>query len=70
MVGRFGLNAPSAVPAEVTAAETLRRDIVVARQITRDFIDNSDDLQIGPNAGGVQKYRKKAEACVAALGSD
>ena len=69
MVGRFGLKEPSAVPAEVTAAETLRRDIVVARQITSDFIDDSNDLQIGPNARGVQKYRKRAAECLAALGS-
>jgi hypothetical protein len=69
MVGRFGLKEPSAVPAEVTAAETLRRDIGVAREITRDFIKNSDDLDIGPNTGGVQKYQTKAAACVAALAS-
>ena len=69
MVGRFGLKEPSAVPAEVTAAETLRRDIVVARQITSDFIDDSNDLQIGPDAGGVQKYRKRAAECLAALDS-
>jgi len=69
MVGRFGLREPSAVPAEVTAAETLRRDIGAAREITLDFIKNSDDLEIGPNAGGVQKYQKKAAACVAALSS-
>jgi hypothetical protein len=69
MVGRYGLKEPSAVPDEVTAVETLRRDIVVARQITLDFIKNSDDLQIGPNGGGVQKYQKKAAACVAALAS-
>jgi hypothetical protein len=67
MVGRFGLKEPSAVPGEVTAAETLRRDIVVARQITSDFIKNSDDLQIGPDAAGVRKYEMKAHACLAAL---
>ena len=67
MVGRFGLTGPSAVPGEVTAAETLRRDITVAREITRDFIKNTDDLQIGPNAAGVEKYRRKARACLAAL---
>jgi hypothetical protein len=67
MVGRFGLKEPSAVPGEVTAAEILRRDIVVARQITRDFIKNSDDLQIGPDEPGVRKYQMKAKTCMAAL---
>jgi hypothetical protein len=67
MVGRFGLKEPSAVPGEVTAVETLRRDIVVARQITRDFIKNSDDLQIGPDVAGVQKYQMKAKACIGAI---
>ena len=67
MVGRFGLKEPSAVPGEVTAVETLRRDIVVARQITRDFIKNSDDLQIGPADAGVRKYQMKARACMTAL---
>jgi hypothetical protein len=67
MVGRFGLKEPSAVPGEVTAVETLRRDIAVARQITSDFIKNSDDLQIGPDAAGVRKYEMKAHACLAAL---
>ena len=67
MVGRFGLKEPSAVSSEVTAAETLRRDILVAREITRDFIKNSDDLRIAPDAAGVQKYRAKAQSCAAAL---
>ena len=67
MVGRFGLKEPSAVPGEVTAVETLRRDIVVARQITSDFIKNSDDLEIGPDDAGVRKYRMKARACMTAL---
>ena len=66
MVGRFGLKESSAVPGEVTAAETLRRDIVVARQITRDFIVNSDDLQIRPDAGGIQ-IPGKAQACMTSL---
>jgi len=69
MVGRFGLKEPSAVPGEVVAAETLRRDVLVSREITRDFIKNSDDLAIGPNPKGVQKYQKKAAACIAALAS-
>ena len=67
MVGRFGLKEPSAVPIELTAAETLRRDIVVAREVTRDFIKNSDGLQIGPDAAGVRKYQLKARTCMAAL---
>jgi len=67
MVGRFGLKEPSAVPGEVTAVEILRRDIVVARQITRDFIKNSDDLQIGPDNAGVRKYQMEAKACMTAL---
>ena len=67
MVGRFGLKEPSAVPSEVTAAETLRRDIIVAREITRDFIKNSDDLQIDPDVAGVRKYEMKAHACNGAL---
>jgi hypothetical protein len=67
MVGRFGLKEPSAVPGEVTAIEILRRDIVVARQITRDFIKNSDDLQIGPDPTGVRKYQMKAKACMGAI---
>ncbi len=67
MVGRFGLKQPSAVPSEVIAAETLRRDIAVAREITRDFIKNADDLQIRPKPPGVHKYEMKAGACMAAL---
>jgi hypothetical protein len=67
MVGRFGLKEPSAVPIEVTAVETLRRDIAVVREITRDFIKNADDLQIPPDAVGVRKYQMKASACIAAL---
>jgi hypothetical protein len=67
MVGRFGLKEPSAVPAEVIAVETLRRDIGVAREITRDFIKNSDDLKIGADVRGVRKYERKAQACIAAL---
>jgi len=67
MVGRFDLKQPAAVPAEVTAAETLRRDLIVAREITRDFIRNSDDLQIIPNEAGVRKYTLKERACMAAL---
>jgi len=67
MVGRFGLKEPSAVPGEVTAVEILRRNIVVARQITRDFIKNSDDLQIGPDVAAVRKYEVKAKACMAGI---
>jgi hypothetical protein len=67
MVGRFGLKEPSAVPGEVTAVEILRRDMVVARQITRDFIKNSDDLQIGPDVAAVRKYQVKAKACLAGI---
>lgn len=67
MVGRFGLKQPSAVPSEVIAAETLRRDIEVAREITRDFIKNTDDLQIAPGAARVRKYQLKATACIAVL---
>jgi len=69
MVGRFGLKEPSALPAQITAAEILRRDIGVAREITRDFVKNSDDLKIEPNGAGVQKYHHKAAACAAALAS-
>jgi hypothetical protein len=69
MVGRFGLKEPSAVPGEVTAAEMLRRDIAVAREVTRDFIRNSDDLGIGPDAAGIREYRAKARSCMAALSS-
>ena len=67
MVGRYGLKDPSAVSREVTAVEILRRNILVARDITRDFIKNSDDLRIGPDAAGVRKYEMKAHACLAAL---
>lgn len=67
MVGRFGLKEPSAVPAEVTAAETLRRDLRLARAITGYFIENSDALQIGPDPSGVARYQQKARACMAAL---
>ena len=67
MVGRFGLKEPSAIAPEVTAAEILRRNIEIARQITRDFIVNSDDLQIEPDAAGIRKYQAKARTCLAAL---
>jgi hypothetical protein len=67
MVGRFGLRSPAAVPGEVTAAETLRRDLTVAREITRDFIRNSDDLHIAPNDAGLRKYELKERSCLAAL---
>jgi hypothetical protein len=67
MVGRYGLKDPSAISREVTAAEILRRNILVARDITRDFIKNSDDLRIGPDSAGVQKYEMKAHVCLAAL---
>ena len=67
MVGRFGLVDGQAD--ELTAAEELRRDITLSRAITSDFIANTDALHIGPSAGGVVVYRRKAAACLAALGS-
>ena len=67
MVGRFGLKDPSAISREVTAVEILRRNILVARDITRDFIKNSDDLRIGPDSAGARKYEMKAHACLTAL---
>ena len=63
----LGLKDSTAIPGEVVAAETLRRDIIVARAITHDFIKNSDDLQIGPDDAGVRKYQAKARACMTAL---
>lgn len=67
MVGRFDLKDPPAVAEEVTAAEKLRRDLIVAREITSDFIKNTDDLRIGPREAGVRKYEVKARACIGSL---
>ena len=36
-------------------------------RITRDFIKNSDDLQIGPDVAAVRKYEVKAKACMAGI---
>ena len=66
MVGRFGL--PGGQSDQLTAAEDLRRDIVLARAITGDFIDNTDALGIAASARGIADYRKKAAACLALLG--
>jgi hypothetical protein len=67
MVGRFGR--PDGLTNELAAAEQLRRDITLSRQITRDFIDNTDSLRIEPSAEGIAKYGKKAASCLSALGS-
>jgi hypothetical protein len=66
MVGRFGRT--DGLTDELAAAEQLRRDIALSRQITRDFIDNTDSLKIGPSAEGIAKYGKKAASCLTALG--
>jgi hypothetical protein len=66
MVGRFGL--PAGQADELTAAEDLRRDITLARVITADFIANTDALNIAASPKGVADYRRKADACQAALG--
>lgn len=69
MVGRFDLKDSSAVAGELTAAEKLRRDLTVAREITRDFIKNTDDLKIGPHETGLRKYERKVRACMDDLGN-
>ena len=60
MVGRFVLAGGQGQADELIAAEDLRRDVVLARAITRDFLANTDALAIEPNAAGVAVYRRKA----------
>ena len=68
MTGRFGLPDDKGRSDELTAEEYLRRDMVLARDITRDFIANTDALGVRPDPARVDIYRRKAAACLAALG--
>ena len=69
MIGRFGLAGGQGQADQLIAAEELRRDITLARAITSDFIANTDALNIGPSAGGVVVYRRKANLCLTTLGA-
>ena len=69
MVGRFALPEAQGQADELTAAENLRRDIVLARKITNDFISNTDALNIVPEREGVAAYQRKADVCLMALRS-
>jgi hypothetical protein len=67
MVGRFGRTDGQAEA--LVAAEQLRRDITLAREITKDFVANTDSLEIQASADGTAKYRQKAATCLKAFGS-
>ncbi len=69
MVGRFDLPDGKNQADALTSAEYLRRDIALARDITRDFIANTDALNIVPDAAKVGMYQAKAAGCVDALRS-
>ncbi len=69
MTGRFGLPDDKGRSDELTAEEYLRRDMILARDITRDFIANTDALDIRPDPARVDVYRRKAAACLASLGA-
>jgi hypothetical protein len=67
LVGRFDVTDAPAQAAELTAEEYLRRDLALAREITRDFIANSDELHVAPDPKGIDVYRQKADSCLTAL---
>jgi hypothetical protein len=67
MVGRFNLPGGLGQADQLTATEHLRRDIALARVISRDFIANTDQLNIAPNPKGAAIYQRKAEVCMAKL---
>ncbi len=69
MIGRFGLTEGRGQVDELIAAEDLRRDIILARVVTSDFIANANSLNITPNAEGVANYRQKAASCLKVVGS-
>ena len=69
MVGRFDLPDGKSQADALTSAEYFRRDIALARDITRDFIANTDALNIAPDAAKVSIYQRKAAVCVDALRS-
>lgn len=68
MVGRFDLPGGQGQADQLTAAESLRRDIALARIITSDFIANTDRLNIAPNPKEAAAYQRKAEVCMTKLG--
>jgi hypothetical protein len=67
MVGRFDLPGGQGQVDQLTAAESLRRDITLARVVTSDFIANTDELNIAPDPKGVTAYQRKAEICMTKL---
>ena len=67
MVGRFGFPGGQGQADQLTAAENLRRDIILARVITSDFIANTDELNIAPNPKEVAAFQHKANVCVMKL---
>ena len=67
MVGRFNLPGGQGQADQLTATEHLRRDIALARVISRDFIANTDELNIAPDPKGLATYQHKAEVCMAKL---
>ena len=69
MVRRFDLPDGQSQSDALTSAEYLRRDIALDRDITRDFIANTDALNIVPDAAKVGDYQRKAAACVDTLRS-
>ena len=70
MVGRFDLPDGKSQTDALTSAEYLRRDIALARDITRDFIANTDALNIVPDATKIDVYPRRAAACLDALRSE
>jgi hypothetical protein len=67
MVGRFDLPGGLGQADQLTAIEGLRRDIILARVVTSDFIANTDELNIAPDPKVVAAYRRKAEVCMTKL---
>jgi hypothetical protein len=67
MVGRFALANGQGQAEALTASEELRRDITLARVITKDFIANTDALAITSNAAGETPHRKHADTCATIL---
>ena len=67
MVGRFDLPGGQGQADQMTAAEGLRRDVTLARNITSDFIANTDELNIAPDPKGVAAYQRKADVCMMKL---
>ena len=64
LVGRFSVSGPQADIEALTAAEQLRRDIILSRAITKDFMDNTDALKIEANPRKIAAYQAYADRCL------